>query len=79
MGLKFLFFVGVDILVFLDLFVFFWLLIDDDLKEKLDLGGLKDGVKLIFVILFLDGFFVEGLLNFVEVCVFRELLVDGFW
>lgn len=78
MGLKFLFFVGVDILVFLDLFVFFWLLIDDDLKEKLDLGGLKDGVKLIFVILFLDGFFVEGLLNFVEVCVFRELLVDGF-
>lgn len=78
MGLKFLFFVGVDILVFLDLFVFFWLLIDDDLKEKLDLGGLKDGVKLIFVILFLDGCLVEGLLNFVEVSIFRELLVDGF-
>ena len=61
-----------------DLSVFCWLFITDDvLKEKPDLGGLKDGDKLTSVILSPDGRCAEGLLNAAEVTASRELSVDG--
>lgn len=76
-GLKSSSFVGADILASSDPSVFPWLLTDDDLKEKSDSGGLKDGVKLTSVILSPDGRWAEGMLNSAEVSASRELSVDG--
>ena len=56
--------------------LFSWLFTDDDLKEKSDSAGLKDGVKLTSVILSPDGRWAEGLLNPAEVSTSREFSVD---
>ena len=69
-------FVGADFLSSSDPTLFSWLFTDDDLNEKSDSAGLKDGVKLTSVILSPDGRWAEGLLNPAEVSTSREFSVD---